>query len=161
MDVLDEALEKYFASGDAVRHDRENLNDFEQRIAVHFRDIKRALAELDSGTSEVPSEIYGWFLLNKHVRLDASDIATLKAQTSGYKLSDVWVALRRMWGGDSLSVKDQDRRRTAKAYMAAVGEEKESWKLRAFGGKIRRKPTRMTKPSLERVRSGLRKRLLR
>ena len=93
------------------------------------------------------------------MRLDASDIATLKAQTSSYKLSDVWVALRRMWGGDSLSVKDQDRRRTAKAYMAAVGEE--SWKLRASGGKMRRKPTRMKKPSLERARSGSRKRLLR
>ena len=32
VDILGEALEKYFASGDAVRHDRENLNDFEQRI---------------------------------------------------------------------------------------------------------------------------------
>ena len=123
VDVLGEALEKYFTSGDAVRQDRENLNDFEQRIAVHFRDIKRALAELGSGTSEVLTEIYGWFLLNKHVRLDASDVATLKAQTASYKLSDVWVALRRMWGGDSLATKDQDRRRTAKAFVATTGEE--------------------------------------
>ena len=125
VDVLGEALEKYFASGDAVRHDRENLHDFEQRISVHFRDIKRALAELGSGATDVPSEIYGWFLLNKHVRLEASDVATLKAQTASYKLADVMIALRKMWGGDSLAIKDQDRRRTAKAFLAdtATGEE--------------------------------------
>ena len=115
VNVLGEALEKYFASGGAVRQDKESLNDFEQCLAVHFRDIKRALAELGSGTSEAPSEIY--------VRLEASDIATLKAQTASYKLPDVMIVLRKMWGGESLSVKDQDRRRTAKAYVAASDEE--------------------------------------
>ncbi|CAE7590731.1 unnamed protein product [Symbiodinium natans] len=91
VDILGEAFEKYFQSGDAIRQDRECLTDFEQRVSVHFRDIARALQEM--GTSvEVPSEIYGWFLLNKHIRLEPSDVATLKSQTASYKLADVWKA---------------------------------------------------------------------
>ena len=94
VDVLGEAFEKYFQSSEVTRQERENLNDFEQRLAVFARDIKRALLEM--GTSDnVPSEIYGWFLLNKHIRLEPSDIATLKSQTSSYKLPDVLAALRK------------------------------------------------------------------
>ena len=105
VDVLREAFEKYFQSSEVTRHERENLNDFEPRLAVFTRDIKRALQEM--GTSDnVPSKIYGWFLLNKDIRLEPSDIATLKSQTSSYKLPDVLTALRKMWGGDSLSLKD-------------------------------------------------------
>ena len=128
VDILGEAFEKYFQSGDAVRQDRESLTDFEQRLSVHFRDIRRALQELGS-TSEVPQEIYGWFLLNKHVRLDPSDIATLKSQAASYKLPDVWAALRKMWGGDSLVIKDQERKRSGKAFVAATleNETEEEW----------------------------------
>ena len=116
VDILGEAFEKYFQSGEVVRKDKENLNDFEQRLAVFTRDIERALTELGV-TDKVPSEIYGWFLLNKHVRLEPSDVATLKSQTASYKLPDVLQALRKMWGGESLVVKDGERHR-GKAYMA-------------------------------------------
>ena len=103
-----------------VRQDRENLNDYEQRLQVYFRDIERALQELGSGDQKVPPEIYGWFLLNKHIRLEHSDVATLKSQTTTYKLEDVLQALRKMWGGESLVLKDQERKRTnhaAKTYL--------------------------------------------
>ena len=121
MDILGEAFEKYFQIGDAIRQDKETLTDIEQRITAHFRDIKRALQELGTEV-EIPSEIYGWFLLNKHVRLDPSDVATLKSLAPSYKLADVWTALRKMWGGDSLAIKDQERRRTSKAYAATSAE---------------------------------------
>ena len=49
-------------------------------------------------------------------------MATLKSQTSSYKLDDVQVALRRMWGGDSLS-KDQERRRVNKTFLASTEDE--------------------------------------
>ena len=124
VDVLGEAFEKYFQSGEAIRHDKENLNDFEQRLAVYFRDISRALRELGN-TADVPSEIYGWFLLNKHVRLDPSDLATLKSQAKSYKLEKVLEALRTMWGGESLAVKDLERKRMSKAYLVDQGDDED------------------------------------
>ena len=116
VDILGEAFEKYFSSAEVIRQDKEVLNDFEQRLNVYLRDIQRALSEL--GTSDkVPTEIFGWFLPNKQLRLDLSDIAMLKAQTSSYRLPDVLTALRKMWGGDSLAVKDCERKRAGKAYV--------------------------------------------
>ncbi|CAE7745408.1 unnamed protein product, partial [Symbiodinium sp. CCMP2456] len=120
VDILGEAFEKYFQSGEVMRRDKETLNDYEQRLTNFTRDIERALKELGT-EAKVPTEIYGWFLLNKHIRLEPSDIATLKSQTASYKLGDVLAALRKMWGGDSLSLKDQERRKIAKAYLA-LGE---------------------------------------
>ena len=124
VDILGEAFEKYFQSPEVVRRDKESLNDYEQRLAAFTRDIQRALNELGS-SGQVPSEIYGWFLLNKHVRLEPSDIATLKSQTASYKLPDVLQALRKMWGGESLVAKDQERHGSgkSKAYLAMELEE--------------------------------------
>ena len=122
VDVLGEAFEKYFQSADVIRHDKENLNDYEQRLQVYFRDIQRALSEIGA-TEKVPSEIYGWFLLNKHIRLEPSDVATLKSQSSSYKLEDVMTALRKMWGGESLVQKDQERKRSSAAGRAYFGNE--------------------------------------
>ena len=122
VDVLGEAFEKYFQSSEVIRHDKENLNDYEQRLQVFLRDIQRALSEIGA-TEKVPTEIYGWFLLNKHIRLEPSDVATLKSQSASYTLEDVLKALRKMWGGESLTQKDQERRRTATAGRAYYGQE--------------------------------------
>ena len=122
VDVLGEAFEKYFQSAEVIRHDKENLNDYEQRLQVFLRDIQRALSEIGA-TEKVPTEIYGWFLLNKHIRLEPSDVATLKSQSASYKLEDVLQALRKMWGGESLTQKDQERRRSATAGRAYYGQE--------------------------------------
>ena len=104
VDVLGEAFEKYFQSPEVIRHDKESLNEI-------------------GATQKVPTEIYGWFLLNKHIRLEPSDVATLKSQASSYKLEDVMAALRKMWGGESLVHKDQERRRTTAAGRAYYGNE--------------------------------------
>ena len=123
VDILGEAFEKYFQSSEVVRQDKENLNDYEQRLQVYLRDIDRALKELGGADQRVPSEIYGWFLLNKHIRLEHSDVATLKSQTATYKLEDVLKALRKMWGGDSLILKDQERKRNHHATKTYLVED--------------------------------------
>ena len=126
VDILGKAFEKYFQSNDVVRQDKENLNDYEQRLQTHLRDIQRALTEIGA-SDKVPTEIFGWFLLNKHIRLEPSDIATLKSQTATYKLDDVMKALRKMWGGESLAFKNQERKRSggpSRAYL--VEDEAES-----------------------------------
>ena len=127
VDVLGEAFEKYFQSNDVMRREQENLNDFEQRLAVYMRDIQRALQEI-SNSVQVPTELYGWFLLNKHIRLDPSDVATLKSHTASYKLDDVMTALRKMWGGDSLQQKDAEKKKhSAKTYMATPDENNQDY----------------------------------
>ena len=113
----------YFNSGDAIRLEKETLTDYEQRVSVHFRDIARALQEMGT-TATVPTENDGWLLLNKHIRLEPSDVATVKSQASSYRLDDVWTALRKMWGGDSLTIKDMERRKL-KTYMATVPEQED------------------------------------
>ena len=92
---------------------------------MYYRDISRALPELGN-TTYVPSEIYGWFLLKKHVWLNLSDLATLKSQAKWYKLESVLSALRKMWGGESLAVKDQERRRASKAHMVGQYDNEEA-----------------------------------
>ena len=114
VDILGEAFEKYFQSPEVVRRDKDSLNDYEHRLAAFTRDIQRALNELGS-CGQVFSEIYGWFLLNKHVRLEPSDIATFKSQTASYKLPDVLQALQKMWGGESLVARDQERHASGKS----------------------------------------------
>ena len=110
VDLLGDALQQYFQSGEAGRRDGENLNDFEQRHSVYVRDIRKAM--LDIGCKEsVPTEIYGWFVINKPLRLDASDVAMIKAQATSYKLSDVMQTVKKMWGGDSLTYRDADRKK--------------------------------------------------
>ena len=122
VDMLGEALGRFFQSNEATRREKENLNDYEQRAAVFVRDIQRALRELGN-SNPVPTEIYGWFLLNQHIRLEPSDVATIKSQAGSYRLDDVWTALRRMWGGDSLSLKDAERKKAgSRAFAAAIDE---------------------------------------
>eukprot|EP00435_Cladocopium_sp_Y103_P063867 s1251_g25.t1 len=127
VDLLGDALQQYFQSGEATRKDMENLNDYEQRHAVLVRDIKKAMTEMGV-KNEVPTEIYGWFVINKLLRLDPSDIAVVKAQAPSYKLEDIMTSMRKMWGGDSLVMKDSEKKKgtTGRNYMAEVHENMSS-----------------------------------
>ena len=124
VDVLGDALQQYFQSGEASRKDMENLNDYEQRHAALVRDIKKAMDEMGV-RNEVPSEIYGWFMVNRLLRLDYSDVAVIKAQSPSYKLEDIMASLRKMWGGDSLALKDSEKKKSGvgKSFMADIHEE--------------------------------------
>ena len=137
VDLLGDALQQYFQSGEATRKDMESLNDHEQRHAVLIRDIKKAMDEMGV-KNEVPTEIYGWFAVNKLLRLEPSDIAVVKAQAPSYKLEDIMLSMRKMWGGDSLAMKDAERKKSGSGrnymaetvdsmtYMAGMQEENEN-----------------------------------
>ena len=86
-----------------------------------LREMTKATKEVGASNT-VPSEIFGWFVLNQFIRLDPSDAATVKAQASSYKLEDVMASLQKTLRGESLADKDQERKRrpgAVKAYMAA------------------------------------------
>ena len=120
VDLLGDALGKYFQSGDAIRKDAENLADYDLRHSALLRDMTKAMKEVGASNT-VPSEIFGWFVVNHYLRLDPSDAATVKSMASSYKIEDIMVALRRMWGGESLAEKDLEKKRrtgSAKTYLA-------------------------------------------
>ena len=119
VDLLGDSLEAYFQSGEAVRREGENINDFEQRHAKMVREIRKFMT--DMGINEgVPSQIYGWFAINRLLRLDPSDVAMVKSHAKSYKLEDIMGSMRQMWGGDSLAQRDRDRKKSSggRAYLA-------------------------------------------
>ena len=120
VDMLKDALNRYFQSTEVCRR----LNDYDQRVMVYMRNIQRALKELGSENS-VPSEIFGWFLLNQHIKLESGDVATIESQAGSYQLDKVWETLRRMWGGESLFWKDAERRKqhSGSKTFAVSGED--------------------------------------
>lgn len=136
VDLLGDALQQYFQTNEVIRREGENLNDYEQRHSSYVRDITKAMTEIGCKES-VPTEIYGWFMINKLLRLDASDVAVVKAQTESYRLEDVMKAMRKMWGGESLVLRDQDRKKqhSSRNYMSAPenngfeeeNEEEQAW----------------------------------
>ena len=125
VDLLGDALEKYFQLGDAMRKDGESLNDFEKRHAVCVRDIAKAMAKVGSEKVCVPTEIYGWYVINRLMKLDHSEVAMVKAKASSYKLDDVLGALRKMWGGESLSHRDKEHQKGSshRAYVNVTSYE--------------------------------------
>lgn len=63
VDTLGDALSAYFQSSKVARTEGETWSDFEIRHDVYIREVNKALKEVGSSAT-VPSEIYGWFLLN-------------------------------------------------------------------------------------------------
>lgn len=51
----------------------------------------------------------------------------VKAQTASYKLDDVLIAMRKMWGGDSLSKRDAEKRKGHSATKTFVATAESSW----------------------------------
>ena len=110
VDLLGDALSQYFQQSSVFRKDGETWGDYEARHDHLVRDVSKALKDTGSSAT-IPSEIFGWFLLNQFLKLEPSDIATVKSVANGYKLEDVATAMRKLWGGDSLALKDQERKR--------------------------------------------------
>ena len=116
VDLLGDALGKCFQPGEAVRKDAESLSDYELRRGALLRDMTKAMKEVGASNT-VPSEIFGWFVLNQFIRLDPSDVATVKAQASSYKIEDAMASLQKMWGGESLAEKIKKRSGSTEPFL--------------------------------------------
>jgi hypothetical protein len=84
------------------------------------RKLEKAMQESGCAMSGLPTEVYGWFLINVFVRLDPSDTANVRGRAEDYKEETVWKALHRMWSGDGLTQKDNEKKRqgASKAYLS-------------------------------------------
>lgn len=129
VDLLGDALSAYFQRTDVTRRDGENWSDYETRHSSLIRDINKALKETGSGNT-VPQEIYGWFLVHQFLRLEPSDIATVKSVAASYKLPDISTAMTKLWSGTALSQKDAERKKmkaTGRIMMNEPDEEQHAW----------------------------------
>ena len=81
VDFLGDAFTEFFLKKEAYRKDGEEINDYETWFRVLVRKIEKALTAVGS-QGKVPSEVYGWFLLNIFMKLEASDTANARGQAS-------------------------------------------------------------------------------
>lgn len=125
LDILGEEFSGFFLRKDAWRKEGESLAEFENRFRSLTRKLEKAMKESGCATSGLPTEVYGWFLINVFVRLDPSDTANVRGRAEDYKEDTVWKALHRMWSGDGLAQKDNEKKRqgVSKTYHASEMEE--------------------------------------
>lgn len=128
MDLLGDAFQEFFVKRDIYRKDGEEYNDYEQRFKSMIRKLEKALKEAGSN-GQVPSEIFGWHLLNQYMRMDPSDVANVRGKADTYKMDDVIAALQKMWSGGGLAAKDaevkQRKRSTSQAMLVEDPETEE------------------------------------
>ena len=114
LDLLGDTFTEFFLKKDAYRRDGEEINDFETRFRALVRKIEKALKAVGS-EGKVPTEVYGWFLLNVFMKLEPSDTANVRGTATSYKLEDVLKALHTMWSGASLAQRDTELKKRRQA----------------------------------------------
>ena len=113
VDLLGDAFTELFIKKDVYRREGEELSDYESRFRILVCKAEKALTAVSS-SNRMPSEVFGWFLLNIYMKLDPSDTANVKAKAASYALADVLSALNTMWSGGSLAQRDAELRRRRK-----------------------------------------------
>lgn len=107
VDLLGDSFSEFFMSKTMYRKENEELVDYEPRFRSMIRRLEKALR--DSGAEgKVPSEIFGWYLLNCFMKMEPSDVANVRGRAASYKLDDVMSSLQIMWSGGGLAAKDAE-----------------------------------------------------
>ena len=121
IDVLGDLFTEFFVKKEPHRKDGEDLTDYEPRFRQLVRRLDKAVADTGS-TGKIPTELYGWVLLNLYMKLDASDAANVRGRADSYKLDDIMGALKKMWSGGGLCAKDLERKKRKESQNYAVNE---------------------------------------
>lgn len=120
IDLLGDVFTDFFLKKEVFRKDGEELSEYEPRFRQLLRRLETTLAE-SGADGKIPSEVFGWYLLNMYMRMDPSDVANVRGKAESYKLKDITAALHKMWSGGGLAAKDQDlkkrRRETGHALV--------------------------------------------
>lgn len=131
IDLLGDMFSEFFMKKEAYRRDQEEWNDYEVRFRALVRKTDRAVKDANTEAA-IPSELYGWFLLNLFMRLAPSDAANIRGRAGSYKMDDVMQAIKVMWGSGGLATRDHEMKSrsggTGKAYTlddVAQSEENE------------------------------------
>ena len=106
VDLLGDAFNEFFVKRTIYRKDGEEFVGYEPRFKMLIRKLEKALKEPGS-QGQIPSELFGWYLLNSYMRMEPSDVANVRERPESYKLDHVIGALQKMWSGGGLAAKDQ------------------------------------------------------
>ena len=132
-DLLGDTFTEFFLRPESHRKHGEELTDYEPRFRQLVRKLDKAV--LDAGSEQkMPTELYGWFLLNVYMKMDASDTANVRGRADSYRLEDVFAALKKMWSGGGLASRDQERKRRkeGQGYIADETLGREEPETRAY-----------------------------
>ena len=133
VDLLGDTFTEFFLRPESQRKHGEELTDYEPRFRQLVRKLDKAV--LDAGSQQkMPPELYGWFLLNVYMKMDASDTANVRGRADSYRLEDVFAALKKMWSGGGLASRDQERKRRkeGQGYIADETQGREETDTRAY-----------------------------
>ena len=122
VDVLGDTFTEFFLKKDAYRKEGEEIADYENRFKILIRRMERAVKEANS-EAKIPSELFGWYLLNVFMRMSPSDTANIRGKAASYKLEDVLDALRQMWSSGGLGVRDAEIKGKRKGLAFAAQED--------------------------------------
>ena len=127
IDLLGDVFSDFFLKKDVFRKEGEELSEYEPRFRQLLRRLETTLAE-SGAEGKIPSEVFGWYLLNMYMRMDPSDVANVRGKAESYKLKDITSALHKMWSGGGLAAKDQDmKKRRRETGHALVLEDDKSY----------------------------------
>ena len=107
VDLLGDMFSEFFLKREAYRKDGEEWNDYEVRFRTLVRRMDRAVKEANT-EAKIPSEMYGWFLLNLFMKLSPSDTANIRGKSGSYQMEDVMAAIKVMWSSGGLASRDQE-----------------------------------------------------
>ena len=82
---------------------KSGITNYEVHLRTLVRRMDRAAKETNS-EAKIPSEMYGWFLLNLFVKLSPSDTANIHGKSGPYEMT----AIKVMWSSDGLASRDQE-----------------------------------------------------
>lgn len=83
VDLLGDAFTEFFIRREDQRRDGEELSDYALRFSTLVRRLDKAVKE-SGAEGRIPQELYGWFLLNLYMRMDASDVANVRGRADSY-----------------------------------------------------------------------------
>lgn len=121
VDVLGDLFQEFFLQKSSHRREGEDLADYEARFRQLVRRLEKAMQETNPD-GKLPPELFGWFLLNVYMKLDPSDTANVRGKAESYKVDDVLNALKKMWSGGGLSLRDMERKKRANGGALLVQE---------------------------------------
>ena len=133
VDLLGDAFNEFFVKRSIYRKDGEEFVGYEPPFKMLIRKLEKALKEPGS-QGQIPSELFGWYLLNSYMRMEPSDVANVRERAESYKLDHVISRFaedveRRRSCGQRSRVQDEEEEEECGISCSAMRRRRRCWPL--------------------------------